>query len=74
MMKSIETFHDWTEEYSRYLDHLTTVDISYVATWKQRSKCENSLVLGVNDGPHPGPMTRRDKLASLQLSNVNKDE
>ena len=41
-----------------YLDFLTTIDISYCATWKQRSRYENSLVLGVNDGPHPGPMRK----------------
>ena len=42
-----------------YLDHLTTIDMSF-ATWKQRSRFENSLALGVNDGLHPGPVRGRN--------------
>ena len=67
------TVHGWTEEYCRYLDCLTTAGMSCVATWRQHSRYENSFVLGVNDRPHLGPMTKRDdfpqaarKLATLQ--------
>ena len=53
------------------------IDISCVATWKERSRYENSLVLKLDDGAHPGRMTTRDdfqhQLPHLQLSNVNKD-
>ena len=45
-----ESARGWTQEYCRYLDYLATVDISYVATWKERSKYENMLVLKLNDG------------------------
>ena len=41
-------------------NHLTTIDISYCATWKQRNRYENSLGLGLNDSPHPGLMRERD--------------
>ena len=64
--------------YSRYLDHLTTIDMSFVETWKQRSRYENSHVLGVNDGPQPGSTGGRNdfpqQLTNLELFNVNTDE
>ena len=73
--RAFHTFHGWTKEYCRYLDDLTTIGISYIATWKQRSRSANSLVLVVNDGPHPGPKLLTNlQLARLQLSNVNKEE
>ena len=58
--RASQTVHGWTEEYCRYLDDLSPIHMSYVATWKERSRCENSLVLGLNDGPHPGRMTNRE--------------
>ena len=30
-----QTRHGWTEEFCRYLEHLTTIDISYTAPWHQ---------------------------------------
>ena len=41
MMNSIgtsQTVHGWTEEYCRYLDFIASVDMSYVATNKERFK------------------------------------
>ena len=37
--------HGRTEEYCRYLDYLTTIDISYVATWEQRHRYESTSTL-----------------------------
>ena len=52
--------------------------MSFVAAWKQRSRHEKSIVLGVNDGPQPGSTGGRNdfpqQLTNLQLFNVNKDE
>ena len=68
-----QTIIGWTREYCWYLDFLATIDISFCATWKQRSRYENRLLLGVNDGPHPGPVRERDdflkttrRIAALQ--------
>ena len=76
--RASQTFHRWPGEYSRYIDHLTTIDISFVATWKQRSRNENSHSLDVNGGPQPDPMRGRNdfpkQLTNLQLFNVNNDE
>ena len=76
--RASQTFHRWPGEYSRYLDHLTTIDMSFVETGKQRSRYENSHVLGVNDGPQPGSTGGRNdfpqQLTNLELFNVNKDE
>ena len=38
----------WTEECCRYLDHLATIDVSFDATWRERSRYENMLVLELN--------------------------
>ena len=54
-----QTVHGLTEEYCRYLDSIASVDISYAATWKERSRYENNLALGSYDGSLPGPTTRR---------------
>ena len=36
------------------------VDMSHVATWTERSRCENSLVLKLNVGPYARRMTNRE--------------
>ena len=54
------TVHGWTGECCRYRDNLALIDTSYIATWKERSRCENSLVFKLNDGPHPERMTSRE--------------
>ena len=50
----------WLGEYYRYLDNLALIDMSYVATWKERSRCENSFVFKLNDGPHPERIASRE--------------
>ena len=42
------------------LDYISSIDISFVATFEELSRYENNLTLGINDGPLPGPKTRRD--------------
>ena len=54
--RASQTARGWTEE---YLDYLAPFDISYVATWKVRSRYENMLVLNLNDGIHPRKMLNR---------------
>ena len=49
--------HGWTEEYCRYLDQLTTIDISYTAPWH---RYESTITLACNDEDRPaGPMKAR---------------
>ena len=77
--RASQTFHRWAGENGRYLDHLTTIDMSFVATWKQGSRFENSFVLGVKRRPASGSCKRKErfsasKLANLQLFNVDEDE
>ena len=54
--------HGWTEEFCRYLDYLTTIDISYTAPSHQRHRCESTITLVCNhDDRQAGPMrARRD--------------
>ena len=51
--------HGWTEDYCRYLDYLTTIDISHSATWHQRNRYENTILLGSNDDEQAGRMRAR---------------
>ena len=46
--------HGWTEEYCRYLDYLVTVNISYIATWPEKS--HNMLVFETARRENPGNM------------------
>ena len=77
-IRSSQSARGWTEEYCRYLDDLAPLDISYVATWKERSRYENMRVLKLNDGKHPGTcqieMVFHMQLAHWELSNANKEE
>ena len=57
--RNSQTNVGWTEEHCRYLVSSVSVDISYVATWSERSRYESNLTLGVNDGPLPGPTKLR---------------
>ena len=76
---AFQTFHRWAGEYSRYLDPLTPIDISYVATWKQRSRNEKQHCTGRQRRPAAGFYGRKERfsasqLTTLELFNVNKDE
>ena len=58
--------HGWTEEYCRYLDYLTTVDISHTALWHQRHQRhqrhqhESTITFVCNDEDRQaGPMEAR---------------
>ena len=57
--RTSQTVHGWTEEYCRYMDYVAFVDISFAATWSERSRYENNLTIGINDGPLPGPTRLR---------------
>ena len=50
----------WTEEFCRYLDHFTTIDISYTAPWHQRHRYQSTITLVCNDDDRQaGPMRAR---------------
>ena len=80
--------HGWTEECCRYLDYLTTIDISYIATWEQRHRYESTITLACNfKDRQAGPVNARKDfkptaqvLASLrqeqgrQNSQIRKNE
>ena len=43
--KNSRKLHGWTEEYVKYLDYISQIDINYEAPYKQRSRCENTLFM-----------------------------
>ena len=52
--------HEWTEEYCRYLDYLTTIDISYTAPWHQRHRYKNThMLVCYDEDRQAGPMKAR---------------
>ena len=73
-MKSIENsqkVHGWTD-FCLFLDHLTTIDISYTAPWHQRHRYESTITQVWNDvDRQAGPMrARRDLSPPPELSQV----
>ena len=62
--------HGWVLEYCKYLDHLKTVNMDYIATWRERDRYQNMLVLRFQDGKEHGKMPIRDdfKLAARSLA------
>ena len=44
----------------QYLYFLATRNISYTATWSERSRYEQRLAVKVKDGPQLGPISDRD--------------
>ena len=52
--------HGWTENYCRYLDYFTTIDISDFAPDHQRYRYENTITMKCNDtNRNAGPMKAR---------------
>ena len=61
--------HGWTEDYCRYLDYLTTIDISSSAPYHQRHRYENTISMKCNDtNPQPGPIESKKRLSSYHKS------
>ena len=52
--------HGWTEEYVKYLDYTSKIDISGGAPHNQRNRYENSLFMrGVDSNKQAGPLCQR---------------
>ena len=69
--------HGWTEEYCRYLDYLTTIDISYTALWHQRDRYESTITLACNDEDRQAePMkARKDfRLTTKILASLRQEQ
>ena len=68
--------HGWTEDSCRYLGYHKTIDISYSATWHQRNRYENTILLVFNDDDRQaGSMrARKDLKSTTQTFDENKDD
>ena len=71
--------HGWTEEFCRYLDHLTTINIFYTAPWNQRHRYESTISLVCNDddrqaGPMRAPIDSGPLRELSQVFDKNKDD
>ena len=56
--------HGWTEDCCRYLNYLTTIDMSYSAAGQQRNRYENTILLVSNDDKQAGLMRAREDFKS----------
>ena len=43
--RASQLVHGWTEEYVKYLDYISQIDINYEAPYKQRNRFENTLFM-----------------------------
>ena len=50
--------HGWTQECCRYLDFLTTIDISYIATWELKHRYESTIPCVVQKIVNKDPRTQ----------------
>ena len=63
--RNSEQAHGWTEEYCRYLDYFTKIDISFAALWHQRHRYQTTITLVCNDEDRQaGPMKARKDFKS----------
>ena len=75
--RHFQKVHGWTKEFGRYLDHLTTIDISDTAPWRQRHRNESTITLVCNDDDRQAePMrARRDfKSTTRTLTNLRQEQ
>ena len=53
--RASQLVHGWTEEYVKYFDYISKIDISYDALYNRRNRCENSLFMrGVDSNKQAG--------------------
>ena len=52
--------HGWTDEWVKYLDHISEIDISHHARYRQRLRSENTVYMrGVGSNKQAGPLCQR---------------
>ena len=50
----------WTETYVKYLDYISEIDISYIALFRQRVRCDNTVYMrGVDSSKQSRPLCQR---------------
>ena len=65
-----QNVHGWTEDYYRYLEYLTNIDISNSAPWHQRNRYENTILLESNDDDKQAGPTRARKDVKSTTQNL----
>ena len=59
-LPACQVVRGWTEEYVKYLDHISRIDFSYEAPYKQRNRYENTLFMSSGDSnKQAGPLCQR---------------
>ena len=67
----------WNETYVKYFDHISTIDISHVAPYRQRHRCECTLYMrSVDPNPQAGPLCAREqyKPSAHALVSLQQDQ
>ena len=75
--RASQLVHGWTEEYAKYLDYISQIDISHEAPNKQRSRYENTLFMrGVDSNKQAGPLCQRPdyKSSAHALVSIQREQ
>ena len=75
--RASQLVHGWTEEYVKYLDYISQIDISYEAPYKQRNRYETTLFMrGVDSNKQAEPLCQRPifNLQQMRLSAFNENK
>ena len=65
--RASQEVHGWTEEYHKYLDHISQIDIGHEAPYKQRPRYESTVyVRGVDSNKQAGPLCQRPDYKSCK--------
>ena len=58
--RAFRLVHGWTEEWVKYLDYISKIDISHEAPYRQRLRCGSTLYMrGVDSKKQAGPLCQR---------------
>ena len=74
--RASQMVHGWIEDYVKYLDYISMIDISYDALYNQRNRFENSLIMGrVDSNKQAGPLCQRPdyKSSANALGSIQRE-
>ena len=63
--RASQLVHVWTDERVKYLDYISTIDVSHDAPYRQRLRCESTVyMIGVDSNKQAGPLCQQPECKS----------
>ena len=75
--RASQLVHGWTEEYVKYFDYISQIDISYEAPYKQKIIYGSALFMrGVHSNKQAGPLCQRpdNKSSANALVSIQREQ